>query len=67
MPSNQDWRTEANCRDRDPEIFFPASNNDTKVGRAKAICAACPVSKPCLEFAESVDKTKGIWGGVVFS
>ncbi|HEY2193636.1 MAG TPA: WhiB family transcriptional regulator [Actinomycetospora sp.] len=61
------WREQAACRDLDPELFFPASDEDTPKGRgdrdaAKAVCAGCPVRAQCLAFG--LDEPVGVWGGL---
>jgi WhiB family transcriptional regulator, redox-sensing transcriptional regulator len=33
-------------------------------GRAKAICAACPVRKDCLDYAIATHEPHGVWGGL---
>ena len=33
-------------------------------GRAKAVCAECPVRQDCLEFALTVREKEGVWGGL---
>ena len=47
---NGSWRNLARCRGVDPEIFHPV-NDDAGADEAKAICAACAVREPCLEYA----------------
>ncbi|MCC5302494.1 WhiB family transcriptional regulator, partial [Staphylococcus aureus] len=32
--------------------------------RAKSVCAACPVTRECLAFAEVTGQTSGVWGGL---
>jgi WhiB family redox-sensing transcriptional regulator len=54
------WRLEAACRGMDTELFFPERGEAT--APAKATCAECPVTEPCLE--AGLDETFGIWGGV---
>jgi WhiB family redox-sensing transcriptional regulator len=66
--SNADlsWRTEAACRDTDPDLFFPVGTTGQalqQIEDAKAVCAACPVQGPCLEFALATNQDSGIWGG----
>ena len=34
-----------------------------QIESAKAVCAQCPVSGPCLEFALSTNQDSGVWGG----
>ncbi len=44
------WLHQAQCQDAEPELFFPASEDETlpavaaQVAAAKAVCAGCPVS-----------------------
>jgi WhiB family redox-sensing transcriptional regulator len=53
------WRHRAACRGM-PDLFFPAGYTDpVPVARAKAVCATCPVARPCRDEAD-ID---GIWGG----
>jgi len=49
-----DWRLEASCRDSNPDLFFPIGTTGLaldQIDAAKEVCEACPVSRPCLEFA----------------
>lgn len=63
-----DWRVEAGCRDADPELFFPTSEDlrrprvAEQVNAAKTVCAACPVWAECLSWAVTTGQTHGIWG-----
>lgn len=56
------WRDEANCRDIDPDLFFPLRGED--IGRAKAVCWGCAVREECLEYALDNNEEQGIWGGL---
>jgi WhiB family redox-sensing transcriptional regulator len=47
------WRDQARCRGIDPQVFHPAEEDDAGADAAKAVCEACPVREPCLEFAIS--------------
>ncbi len=58
---NLSWRQRGACRGLDPEIFYPAS--DEEADEAKAVCAECQVRKACLEFALDTREAEGIWGG----
>jgi WhiB family transcriptional regulator, redox-sensing transcriptional regulator len=44
------WRDRAACASPgiDPETFYPAPGERTKVARAKRVCARCPVQRACL-------------------
>lgn len=55
------WRKRAACRGIDPEVFYPAT--DEEAGEAKAICAVCPVLEACLEHALACREREGVWGG----
>lgn len=50
MIERPDWHSEAACRGKDPDIFFPpqVSHTPTDYAEAKAICATCPVIDQCL-------------------
>lgn len=64
------WQVKAACRGPQAAVFFPPSSferKDEKEGRetrAKAICATCPVRKPCLDYAIRIREPHGIWGGL---
>jgi WhiB family transcriptional regulator, redox-sensing transcriptional regulator len=58
-----EWREAAACRQSDPEIFFPIGSAAAEIQRAKAICARCPVQRPCLTYALATSQEFGIWGG----
>lgn len=61
-----DWRTQAACRDEDPELFFPIGTSGPAVlqeEQAKAICRRCPVQATCLELALDTNQETGVWGG----
>jgi len=59
---NATWRNRAACRGLDPDIFYPASDEDS--WEAKAVCDTCPVRQPCLEHALSLREREGVWGGL---
>jgi WhiB family redox-sensing transcriptional regulator len=66
MSEYDDWRHHAACQDEDPELFFPVSDTGPgarMAGEAKAICARCPVSDPCLRHALDNGLDHGIFGG----
>jgi WhiB family redox-sensing transcriptional regulator len=56
------WRRQAACRGLDPEIFYPALDDDD-VADAKAVCLNCGVQQTCLEWALQVREKEGVWGG----
>jgi len=67
-PATAGWRTQAACRGRDPELFFPVHRKRGSAGyraaAAKRICAGCPVSGECLGWAIRHGEDWGIWGGL---
>jgi WhiB family transcriptional regulator, redox-sensing transcriptional regulator len=61
-----DWRHRAACRDNDPELFFPVTEEGPgadQVARAKSVCARCPVRDRCLSFAIENGLDHGVFGG----
>jgi WhiB family transcriptional regulator, redox-sensing transcriptional regulator len=56
------WRQRSACRGIDPEIFYPATDEEAE--EAKAICAICPVRQMCLEHALAAREREGVWGGL---
>jgi WhiB family transcriptional regulator, redox-sensing transcriptional regulator len=61
-----DWRDHAACRDMDTELFFPVGTSGPaldQIGRAKQVCARCPVRSSCLEWALATGQNAGVWGG----
>lgn len=64
--ANDEWRAQASCQDTDPDLFFPVGTTGPaieQIANAKAVCDACPVKEPCLEFALSTNQDSGVWGG----
>jgi WhiB family redox-sensing transcriptional regulator len=53
--------TQALCADPsvEPEWWF----EDSEPGLAQAICAECPLSVRCLEYAVNNNIEFGVWGG----
>lgn len=56
------WAGRALCAGSDPEIFFPA--HDDQGTEARQICGGCPVRAECLDYAIQADERHGIWGGL---
>ncbi len=56
------WQDQALCGQTDPEAFFVEKGGNTKP--AKAICALCPVTAECLEYALARQERFGIYGGL---
>jgi WhiB family redox-sensing transcriptional regulator len=55
------WMAAGNCRNYPPAVFFPSDG--VGVDRARRICATCPVSATCLEYALENRIDHGVWGG----
>ena len=58
------WREAASCLDVGEDVtFFPDKEDVGAIGKAKAICATCPVADICLSWAIETRQSEGIWGG----
>ncbi len=55
------WMAEGKCREVPPAVFFPSDG--LGVQAAQKICAECPVSEACLEYALANRIDHGVWGG----
>lgn len=65
------WQEKAACRGPHAAVFFPPGapaerkdEREAREQRAKAICATCHVSGPCLDYAMKIGETHGVWGGL---
>lgn len=61
-----EWRSEAACRDTDPDLFFPVGTTGPaieQIDAAKAVCRECEAQAECLEYALATNQDSGIWGG----
>ena len=58
---NLSWRQRAACRGVDPDVFYPATDEEAE--EPKAICGICPVREACLEYALVNRERDGVWGG----
>ena len=61
-PDEYAWMFHARCRGINPAEFFPSDG--TGVETAQRVCAACPVTSECLEYALQHGEKFGIWGGL---
>jgi WhiB family redox-sensing transcriptional regulator len=62
-----DWVHRAQCKDEDPELFFPIGNTGPaalQIASAKAVCAQCDVRMECLEWSMTTGQDAGVWGGL---
>ena len=57
----EQWRDRANCRDVDPDVFFPKRGESTTP--ALKVCAGCTVRDECLNYALTMNLKWGVWGG----
>tara|TARA_Y100001949_G_scaffold112686_1_gene95426 strand:+ start:904 stop:1272 length:369 start_codon:yes stop_codon:yes gene_type:complete len=55
------WSEKALCKNLDTSNFFPKRGEAT--APIKLVCGACPVVKPCLEYAMKSSEKFGVWGG----
>jgi WhiB family redox-sensing transcriptional regulator len=71
--SLEGWRYDAKCRGLDTELWYPPREKDKYkeiADKAKAVCfgrdgkSECPVRVECLLYAEDMDESYGIWGGM---
>jgi len=61
IATREDWVGQAACRGIAASVFFTERGEMT--APAKAICAACPVTAECLDYALRTKQKFGIWGG----
>lgn len=57
-----DWMEHAVCRGLDTNIFYPSRGE--AASPAIAICATCPVTQQCADYAVAIRQKHGIWGGL---
>lgn len=55
------WMSHGNCRTVPPSKFFPSDGVGVEI--ARKVCAGCPVTEPCLEYALANRIDHGVWGG----
>lgn len=56
-----EWMDSALCTQTDPETFHPLPGGSPR--QAKRICARCPVTDECLQYALDRREPNGVWGG----
>ena len=61
-PPPDTWQDKAACYGIDPEIFFPASEEDASL--ALSYCTACGIREICLAWALRNRERYGVWGGL---
>src|SRR4051812_41011340 len=57
------WWASALCAQSDPFLFHPQFGASDIARQALSVCQVCPVRRPCLTYALSIDERGGIWGG----
>jgi WhiB family transcriptional regulator, redox-sensing transcriptional regulator len=57
-----DWVTDALCAQVDGDLFFPDKGVNSR--EAKKVCASCPVTVECLDWALTTNQTRGVFGGL---
>lgn len=55
------WHKRANCRGKDPEIFFPKRGES--LDAAREICKGCPVKRDCRIQSIEFNEYHGVWAG----
>jgi len=63
--TREPWQQNAACRGAAAALFFPGHRSGRNATTAaKAVCATCPVTDDCLEYAMRLDRyLPGVWGG----
>jgi len=57
------WRAFAVCSGMDPDVFFDLSTARL-IAQAKDVCATCPVTISCRDYAITYRENAGVWGGL---
>ena len=69
----ESWRVDAKCKDMDTELWYPPRDKDLYkdiADQSKAVCLGkdgrppCIVKNECLLYADKMEDTYGIWGGM---
>ena len=55
------WSDNAKCKGMDPRVFHPDQGGNYRA--ALNVCAACPVTQECLDYAVANRLKDGIFGG----
>jgi WhiB family redox-sensing transcriptional regulator len=62
LERTDDWATNNVHPVRPQRRVLPRRGESTR--EAKAVCATCPVRRPCLDYALQWDHLCGVWGGM---
>jgi len=57
---DQPFAEQALCCEVDPDPWYPEKGESNTV--AKRVCAACPVTADCLDWAIATHERFGVWG-----
>lgn len=62
------WWDQARCLgDPNPDYWFADTKTTAdEAAYARSVCAICPVSARCFQYAMSHPEVEGIWGGTMF-
>lgn len=62
---NLEWMNQAECRNHDPELFFPSGDQHYMqvVREARKVCMVCPVQLECDRYATETEQRDGVWAG----
>jgi WhiB family transcriptional regulator, redox-sensing transcriptional regulator len=58
-----DWTSYAACRGHDTDLWF-VEGHEGSYREARVICAACPVTSECLQWALDTKTDHGLFGGL---
>lgn len=53
------WQLDAECRQYDPDMFFPEPSDKAGVAEALSVCKVCPVLEQCLQDVMEVEASLG--------
>ena len=69
MLEHWEWQSQGACDEHSHDLFFHPPNERgperaAREGKAKAICAGCPVMQVCRTHAAVSRQAYGVWGGL---
>jgi WhiB family redox-sensing transcriptional regulator len=63
LNQSDDWKTLANCKGMDVNLFFGMYEESTEVQlKVDSICSGCPVKTECYEYAIENGLESGVFG-----
>jgi WhiB family redox-sensing transcriptional regulator len=63
MTTKPHWRELAACKGMNLNMFFPVAQDCGSWAEAKEVCARCPVTDECRQYALDNGIHDGVWGG----